>query len=1157
MERYLKRETLEAALSDNPNLPSVEQLSELITQAEVELLVSGDSVSEDLLKVAWYLFTIASLRDSLDIYGVLRVRSAYQISGHILDLKISNGELPDDLLISYTFAAQISYLRSSLQPNSIALFKKNIRNLPTFELNTKNLKIMSHYAGVALLGFEVGYIYKITSGVEDFIEQKIRSWKIEDFYKTPFGASASLLLGSRYFISALVYGHEDSLRQAKELFYISVNSVSSYEDSLCKWMSSLILRTMDEVFESSPWKVLPESVPVNVKRAFTLGSPRVLCLWPPQVDYLGSGDPFDQNIKFQFISTPTSGGKTLLAQLIIANHLSEDFTSACYIAPTRSLCREVEQSLSSRFRYLNLKAKYVEELEDIGLSEDDINEPTVHIMTPESLNSRFRAENNSILDSCKLYVFDEVHSVGDRGRGWVLEEVITLMKDLSDIKRIRIALISAVIGNRTHFINWLGANGSTVLDTHSDWRGPRRLNAIWKTKVKDWQNIVKTEGMQVRSNSRFKERRYFELFGSLTIKKNASAELIELDTLDSIGLLSMKMPIDPETDTWERDGSHSLKHNESILPLIELLSPRGPILCIESTKAKAVSLANTIAATREESSEVETVELASFIESKLSADHPLSRAVKKGVAYHHGSLPGDVKSEIEIAVENGVLDVLVATTTMTEGVNLPVQAVIISSVGSYQSDDEFIEIVKGPKMANAIGRAGRATQETEGCVVLVHNGDVNSETFKALDPDDQDKYISSNLLSLDVLTEIEEYENIKAQGYDAIMEYSGEVLSNFFSFLWFYLYYRQQHLSTSALEDLNRYISNSMFWVQATDTKKEKILNLMNDLYSRYSSATPVERRLYGTSSSKINSTKILKAVFDRIKNSLTSDKSEIELIKEILNEGTVLELLTISEAPDKQIYNRRGGRNRELIAIDLIEFIEDWVSGKEFPYLANKYLSSISDVDFRYEQLGEFVTSYCDNFFPWVIRLFIKWANSERNEGLLSKHTPGLVQYGVPNKTALLAMSQGVFSRSLAIKLSAWKQVSYPSEHPFRLRALLQNYEITSLVSMLNLTFLELRNLLSFFKQERVKLLSRLNQYGICELGIWSNTLVQDGYCELAEVSISNNIQILQNDLVVGQIPTKFHAEVEQIVESGLPIKLTIHSSGQFLKLEVDNFIF
>jgi len=43
----------------------------------------------------------------------------------------------------------------------------------------------------------------------------------------------------------------------------------------------------------------------------------------------------------------------------------------------------------------------------------------------------------------------------------------------------------------------------------------------------------------------------------------------------------------------------------------------------------------------------------------------------KGVAYHHGSLPSDVRVAIEEAVAGGPLKFLVATTTMTEGVNLP------------------------------------------------------------------------------------------------------------------------------------------------------------------------------------------------------------------------------------------------------------------------------------------------------------------------------------------------------------------------------------------------------------------------------------------------------------------------------------------------------
>ena len=87
--------------------------------------------------------------------------------------------------------------------------------------------------------------------------------------------------------------------------------------------------------------------------AFTIGSPPVLALWEPQRDLLtGDPSPFDPGVRRMVLAVPTSGGKTLLAQLLAIEHLDRTDRSVCYVAPTRSLCREVRRAMASRVRIL-------------------------------------------------------------------------------------------------------------------------------------------------------------------------------------------------------------------------------------------------------------------------------------------------------------------------------------------------------------------------------------------------------------------------------------------------------------------------------------------------------------------------------------------------------------------------------------------------------------------------------------------------------------------------------------------------------------------------------------------------------------------------------------------------------------------------------------
>ncbi len=912
-------------------------------------------------------------------------------------------------------------------------------------------------------------------------------------------------------------------------------------------MATLLLGLVDELYNSSVWKVLPADVPDNIKRAFTLGSPRVLSLWPPQIDYLGNHNPFAENAKFQFLSTPTSGGKTLLAQILIAHHLSTRLTSACYIAPTRSLCREVTASMKDRLRYLNLKVKLRETIEDFDLDEDDIIEPTIDILTPESLAALVRKDAAAVFWKYGLFVFDEVHSVGDYGRGITIEQTISLLKTVSAENNTRIAMISAVIGNRSHFITWLSAGQNQVLESHSTWRGPRRINAIWNTNRS--RTIEREEIIRGSVNVR---RTYHKLFGQLTIRTSMTGNTTKVETIQPIGEIAMMYP-KSNPRTMKRDPSKSLNHNGALVPLIELLAIRGPVLCIEATKLATVGLAKAIANSRADIDSDEVKELANFIEAKLSSAHPLSRVVKRGVAYHHGSLPNDIRTEIEKAVVDGTITALVATTTMTEGVNLPVQAVVISNVGSYQNNQEFLKFIKGPKMANAIGRAGRATKETEGCVVLFHKGQPSSETFKALDPDDEDKFISSNLTTAEFLAELSAYEASKLNNIDAILECKSAVLSGFFSFLWFYMYTVSPEGDPDETK-INAYLENTMAWVQGSNEIKTSIVLLSNELKAKYVATDNNTRKIYAKSGSRLGTTKVLKEVYSTIMNDLSSNKSDIDILRTILNEATLPLILQVSEAPSKPIYNRRTVRT--AISIPTIALLEDWINGMSYPDLSTKYLSAVADPDFRFEQLGEYITSYFDNFFPWVVGTIINWANeSDEIEDAMPVHLPGLIRGGVPNEVALVALQQGIYSRQLAINISTWKATHAPEVSRYRIRVELQKNRISKLIENLNPSPSELRNLIEFLAEDKTQLLSELSGTGLCAITFWDNDNTSPGGCYIRGLGIRDNYELLRDQLVVGTIPTMYHVEIRTLLASGIPFACVISDDGAYLKLSVDGF--
>ena len=91
----------------------------------------------------------------------------------------------------------------------------------------------------------------------------------------------------------------------------------------------------------------------------------------------------------------------------------------------------------------------------------------------------------------------------------------------------------------------------------------------------------------------------------------------------------------------------------------------------------------------------------------------LKKTIKFGVAYHHSGLTNDEKCIIEKGFRNGILLVLVATSTLSTGINLPAKAVI------FKSPRIAMSLMDSAKYKQMSGRAGRTGFDTSDDSIII------------------------------------------------------------------------------------------------------------------------------------------------------------------------------------------------------------------------------------------------------------------------------------------------------------------------------------------------------------------------------------------------------------------------------------------------------
>ena len=97
----------------------------------------------------------------------------------------------------------------------------------------------------------------------------------------------------------------------------------------------------------------------------------------------------------------------------------------------------------------------------------------------------------------------------------------------------------------------------------------------------------------------------------------------------------------------------------------------------------------------------------------MGKDFPLTTLLDYGIGVHHAGLSEDTRMLVEWLTEQGMLKVLVATTTIAQGVNFPVAGVVFASHQYPYGQD-----LPPEDFWNIAGRAGRVDQGDLGIIAL-------------------------------------------------------------------------------------------------------------------------------------------------------------------------------------------------------------------------------------------------------------------------------------------------------------------------------------------------------------------------------------------------------------------------------------------------------
>jgi hypothetical protein len=449
------------------------------------------------------------------------------------------------------------------------------------------------------------------------------------------------------------------------------------------WMARLLRLMLKDYSNGSLWSVLPPFFgpdgAVLVDRYVKLLAflnPPVVELWQSQTAALRLA--LNPQNKGGVINLRTSAGKTRVAELAILHTLGTDPTAkVLYLAPFRSLAFELERTFGKTLAPLGYSVSHLYGGSRFsGVDREMVNDGRITIATPEKAKAMLRAAPE-LFEAVKLVVIDEGHLLGGNERNVRNEMFLEHLRLLARQRGARMLLLSAVLPNAEDLAVWVGGGVDALVKSN------------WKPSAERFGTLRwKASGVSI------------EWLGG---ERCFNPHFVEFKEVPK-GKRGKRMF--PESKT------------EGVAATAVRLAELGPVLVFAGQARWVPSMARAILVALGSDAPVhpwpgtEWAVLDAVCKEELGDDSFELTAARVGVICHSNKLPPQVRISIEKLMAKCPPRIIVATTTLGQGVNIGISSVIVATTSIGQSK------ISKRDFWNICGRAGRAFVDGEGKVLF-------------------------------------------------------------------------------------------------------------------------------------------------------------------------------------------------------------------------------------------------------------------------------------------------------------------------------------------------------------------------------------------------------------------------------------------------------
>jgi len=355
------------------------------------------------------------------------------------------------------------------------------------------------------------------------------------------------------------------------------------------------------------------------------------------------------------LATPTSSGKTLVAEIAGLNVTLNYGKKMIYLCPLVALAREKYEEFKEKYE-TNFKIKVALSIGNLDSYDPFLEKYSWIIASNEKADSLIR-HGAPWFEDVGLIVADEIHFLNDFERGPTLEILLTILKE--KFPKTQILALSATIANPEDLAIWLGAK------------------------------VIKSNFRPVPL--------YFGIQRSGKIKMFGREDYILKE-----GLLPEEAIL-TNTLLLKKQIIYFLSTRRSAEALAEKLTKRAYLFLSKKEQKELEDLSQKIK---------------SALEVPTRQCEKLAEVIKGGVAFYHSGLLFEQRKLIEEAYKKGLIKAITSTTALGAGVNLPNFRSVVCNVKRYVPGlgSVFLPVLEVWQM---FGRSGRVKFDKWGEGILI------------------------------------------------------------------------------------------------------------------------------------------------------------------------------------------------------------------------------------------------------------------------------------------------------------------------------------------------------------------------------------------------------------------------------------------------------